>query len=155
MLIAFFKLAQALLFVALGIGALRLLHKDIADMLTRMVDHLRFNPESHFINFLITKAANIDDRMLRRISEVVFAYASLDLLEGIGLYLEKTWAEYLTLAITGSFLPFEIFEVTRRLTWQRVSLLVINALVLLYLLKVVTERMRHRNGSIRELNPEA
>ena len=39
--------------------------------------------------------------------------------EGIGLYLEKAWGEYLTLAITVSFLPLEIFEIVRRLTWIR------------------------------------
>jgi hypothetical protein len=45
------------------------------------------------------------------------------LIEGVGLYLEKGWAEYLTLLITGSFLPWEVFEVIRRLTWIRASLL--------------------------------
>jgi uncharacterized membrane protein (DUF2068 family) len=71
---------------------------------------------------------------------VVFFYAALDLVEGIGLYLEKTWAEFLTLAITASFLPWEIFEIYRRLTLVRVSLLTVNTLVLLYLLKLVMAR---------------
>jgi len=139
-LIAVFKLAQAALFVAVGVGALRLVGKDIGDLLLRFVDHLRFNPESHFINFILVKASIIDDRMLRRISWLVFGYAALGSVEGIGLYLEKTWAEYLTLAITASFLPWEVFEVFRRLTAIRASLLVVNALVLIYLLKLVMER---------------
>jgi len=77
---------------------------------------------------------------------VFFAYAGLGLVEGIGLYLEKGWAEYLTLLITGSFLPWEVWEVIRRLTWIRASLLVLNVLVFLYLLKVVTERVRRRRS---------
>ena len=56
-----------------------------------------------------------------------FIYAVLDLTEGIGLYLEKTWAEYLTLIITASFLPWEILEIFRRVTVIRVGLLVVNA----------------------------
>jgi uncharacterized membrane protein (DUF2068 family) len=56
------------------------------------------------------------------------------------------WAEYLTLAITASFLPWEIFEVFRKLTYFRVSLLVVNALVLIYLLKLVTDRARNGYG---------
>ena len=149
-LIAAFKMAQALLFIAIGVGALRLLHKDIGDLLARLADHLRFNPESRFVNFILEKAPLIDDHMLRRIGAVVFIYAGLDLIEGTGLYLEKTWAEYLTLAITGSFLPWEIFEVLRRVTWIRSGLLVVNALVFIYLLKVVTERVRIRrsNGEV-------
>ena len=139
-LIAAFKLAQALLFAAIGVGALRLLHKDVGDVLAQLADHLRFNPESRFVNFILDKASLLDDRLLRRIGAVVFIYAALDLLEGIGLYLEKIWAEYLTLAITASFLPWEIFEVFRKVTAIRVGLLVVNAVVFFYLLKLVAER---------------
>ena len=135
------------MFVAIGVGALRLLHKDVGDMVARLADHLRFNPESRLVNFILERASNVDDRMLRRIGEVVFVYAGLDLLEGIGLYLEKAWAEYLTLVITGSFLPWELFEVFRKLTWIRAGLLAINALVFLYLLKIVVERGRLRRDS--------
>jgi len=146
MLIAAFKLTQALLFAAVGVGALRLLHKDVGDELQRFIDHLRFNTEPRFINFLLEKANILDDHMLRRIGEVFFIYAGLDMIEGIGLYLEKTWAEYLTLAITASFLPWEIFEVYRRFTPIRVGLLTVNALVVIYLLKLMLERQRRENG---------
>jgi uncharacterized membrane protein (DUF2068 family) len=143
-LIAVYKVGQALLFIALGVGALRLLHKDIQDELTQLIDHLRFNPESKLINFILVQSSIIDDKMLRRVSAVLFAYAGLGLIEGIGLYLEKAWAEYFTLLITASFLPFEIFEVMRRHTWIRGGLLMLNVLVFLYLLKVVTENVRER-----------
>jgi uncharacterized membrane protein (DUF2068 family) len=139
-LIAAFKLAQALLFVAIGVGALQLLHRDVGDELARLADHLRFNPESRFVNFILDQASRLDDRLLRRIGAVVFIYAGVDLIEGIGLYLEKTWAEYLTLVITGSFLPWEIFELCHRLTVNRGTLLAVNALVFLYLLKLVMGR---------------
>jgi uncharacterized membrane protein (DUF2068 family) len=141
-LIAAFKLAQALLFVAIGVGALRLLHKDVGDLLARLAEHLRFNPESRLVNFILEKSPLVTDQLLRRIGAVVFIYAGLDLLEGIGLYLEKVWAEYFTLAVTASFLPWEIFEVHRRITPVRVGLLVVNALVFAYLMKLVTDRRR-------------
>ena len=148
-LIAAFKLAQALLFAAVGVGALRMLHKDVGDELQRLVDHLRFNTEPRFINFLLENADIIDDRMLRRIGAAVFIYAGLDLVEGIGLYLEKAWAEYLTLAITASLLPWELFEVFRRVTAIRVGLLTVNTLVVIYLLKLVMARGRERHGAAK------
>ncbi len=64
--------------------------------------------------------------------------------EAIGLYLEQAWAEYLTIIITGSFLPWEIFEILRRLTLVRVSLLAVNLLVFFYLVKLVADRERFR-----------
>jgi uncharacterized membrane protein (DUF2068 family) len=144
LLIASYKFLHALVFIAIGFGAHRLLHKHIADQIELLAHHLRFNPESHLINFILEKASLLNDPLLRRIGFVAFAYAGITLAEGIGLYLEKAWGEYLTLAITASFLPFEIFEVARRLTWIRVGLLIINALVFLYLLLLVLDRARHR-----------
>jgi uncharacterized membrane protein (DUF2068 family) len=132
------------------VGALRLLHKDVGDLVSQWAEHLRFNPESRFVNFILDKSSLIDDRILRRIGAGVFIYAALDLIEGTGLYLEKVWAEYLTLAITASFLPWEIFEVMRRATWIRLALLVVNTLVLFYLLKIVVERGKRRRSSESE-----
>jgi uncharacterized membrane protein (DUF2068 family) len=146
-LIAAFKLAQAALFIAIGVGALRLVGKDLSDLLTRLADHLRFNPESKLVNFVLDRASIVDDRMLRRIGAVGFIYAALDLAEGIGLYLEKVWGEYLTLIITGSFLPLEVYELSRRITWVRSGLFAINIMVFIYLLKVVIERGRERQAN--------
>jgi uncharacterized membrane protein (DUF2068 family) len=144
-LISAFKLGHALLFIAMGVGAFHLLHKDIGDMLEKLAYHLRFNPESRLINFLLVKSSILDERLLKRIVEVFFIYAGLDLVEGIGLYLEKTWAEYLTLTITASFLPWEVFEIFRKLTLIRVGLLAVNVLVFLYLLNLVTSRAKHHS----------
>jgi uncharacterized membrane protein (DUF2068 family) len=139
-LIAAYKGLQALLFAAVGVGALRLLHQDVGDVFEGIRDALHFNPESRFINFILDKATLLNDPILRRIGAVAFSYSAISLAEGIGLYLEKAWGEILTLVITASFLPWEIFEIFRRLTWIRVSLLIINILVFLYLLKLVATR---------------
>ncbi len=141
-LIAAYKVVQALLFVAIGVGALRLLHKDIGDVLGQLADRLRFNPESKFVNFILDKASLLNDPILRRIGAVAFCYAGVSMVEGVGLFFEKVWAEYLTLAITASFLPWEIFEIIRRVTYTRVGLLVANVLIFIYLLILVTERHR-------------
>lgn len=141
-LIAVYKGLQAMLFFALGFGAMRLLHKDVGDVFDNLREALHFSPESRFVNFILDKASLVDDPMLRRIGFVAFSYAAVSLAEGIGLYLEKTWGELLTLIITASFLPWEIFEVFHRVTWLRVGLLVINSLVFLYLLKVVAARRK-------------
>lgn len=143
-LIAFYKLLQALLFIAIGIGALHLLHKDVEDYLYLLADHLRFNPEAHIVHFVLEKASLLNDPLLLRIGAAAFCYAGLAMAEGIGLYLEKPWGEMLTLVITASFLPWEAFEITRRLTWIRVSLLSINILVFCYLLVLVAEQRRLR-----------
>ncbi len=143
-LIALYKVALALMFALVGVGAMRLLHKDIGDVIDGIREALHFSPESRLVNFLMDKASLMTDPMLRRIGLVAFSYAAICLLEGIGLYLEKTWGEYLTLLITASFLPWELFEVFRHITWLRVVLLVVNLLVFFYLLKVVVENRKKK-----------
>jgi uncharacterized membrane protein (DUF2068 family) len=147
MLIAAYKFIQALLFVAVGVGALRLLQKDAGDLLLRLAEHLHFNPEWRLVKFILGQASMLNDPLLERIGVAAFAYALLGILEGTGLYLEKAWGEYLTLGITASFLPWEIFEVLRRVTWIRSGLLVLNALVFLYLFWLITARGRQLDGA--------
>ncbi|NYF90611.1 DUF2127 domain-containing protein [Tunturiibacter empetritectus] len=133
MLIGLFKLAKAIFFFCIGAGAIHLLHKDIGDEVTRLALKLRFDPESRLVALLLHKADLIDAHRMRQISVATFGYSALALTEGIGLLLEKVWAEYLTLILTISFLPWELYELVRRPDWFRLSLLLINLAVLAYL----------------------
>src|ERR1700677_2647278 len=69
------KLLKAALFVSMGFGVIRLLHKDIADVLLRATLALRFDPENRFINVLLEKATLLSPHRLREISFAMFLYA--------------------------------------------------------------------------------
>jgi uncharacterized membrane protein (DUF2068 family) len=134
LLIGLFKLAKAIFFFCIGAGALHLLHKDLGDEMLRLAVKLKFDPESRFVALLLDKVDLIDAHRLRQISVATFAYSALALTEGVGLLMEKVWAEYLTLVLTVSFLPWELYELVRRPDWFRLSLLLINLAVLAYLI---------------------
>src|ERR1700749_613009 len=95
------KLLKAVLFVSMGFGIIRMLHRDIAEVLLRTALALRFDPENRIVNMLLEKSALLNPHLLKEISVGIFAYAVLDTIEGIGLVLEKGWAEYFTLILTG------------------------------------------------------
>jgi uncharacterized membrane protein (DUF2068 family) len=133
LLIGLFKLAKAIFFFGIGVGAIHLLHKDLEDEVLRLAARLKFDPESRFVALLLDKVDLIDAHRLRQISVATFGYSALALTEGVGLLLEKVWAEYLTLILTISFLPWELYELIRRPDWFRLSLLLINLAVLWYL----------------------
>ena len=139
-----FKLLQAVMFILLGIGALRLIHSDLVGLAEHFIYAMRFNPEGRFVNLVLERIAMIDPHRMRQISAAIFAIAALDTIEGIGLVLEKAWAEFVTLILTASFLPLELFEMVRRMTWIRAGLTAINIAVLLYLVWYVKMRMRER-----------
>src|SRR5271168_1748375 len=133
LLIGLFKLAKAIFFFCIGVGAIHLLHKDLEDEVMRWALRFRFDPESRFVALLLDKVDLIDAHRLRQISVATFGYSALALTEGVGLLLEKVWAEYLTLILTVSFLPWELYELARKPDWFRLSLLLINLTVLGYL----------------------
>jgi uncharacterized membrane protein (DUF2068 family) len=146
-IIGSFKILEGLLFVLLGLGVVRLLHRDIGDVLLRAAMALRLDPESHFVNILLDKVELLTPHKMRLISEGIFLKAGLDFVEGIGLAMEKTWAEWLTIGLTASFLPWEIFELARHFTWVKVGITLVNVLVLIYLLWVQRLRLRaHRRA---------
>jgi uncharacterized membrane protein (DUF2068 family) len=151
-LIGMLKLVKATLFILLGVGALRLLHKDLVDELTHFILALRFDPENHFINIVLEKVALISPHRLREISIAIFLYAALDIIEGVGLALEKVWAEYLTLILTASFLPWELYEIVHRITLLKVVLLALNTAVVIYLVFHVQGRIRARAANGRRSN---
>jgi uncharacterized membrane protein (DUF2068 family) len=143
--IGVFKLLEALLFILLGIGAVKLLHQgDLVDVVEHFIVSLGRDPEGRFVNLILEKVAMIDPHRLRQISLAIFAYAALHTIEGIGLVLQKAWAEYVTLILTASFLPWEFFEIIRHVTWIKIGVMIMNLLVLIYLIYVVQERVRHR-----------
>lgn len=131
--IGLFKLAKAIFFFCVGVGAIHLLHKDLEDEVMRLALRFKFDPESRIVALLLDKVDLIDAHRLRQISVATFGYSALALTEGVGLLLEKVWAEYLTLILTISFLPWELYELFRRPDWFRLSLLLINLAVLGYL----------------------
>jgi uncharacterized membrane protein (DUF2068 family) len=53
--------------------------------------------------------------------------------EGVGLLRGRRWAEWLTVFVTASFIPFEIWELTRRPGGGKVVALAMNAAIVVYL----------------------
>jgi uncharacterized membrane protein (DUF2068 family) len=141
-LIGAFKLLKGLLLAAVGVGALGLLHRDIADTFAPLVAHLHVDPESRYLGRALTALWALDDRALKRISAGTFFYAALLLTEGVGLLWRRRWAEYFTVLVTGSFIPLELYELTRRFTAPRLILIAVNVAVVGYLVR----HLRHRAG---------
>ena len=140
--IAAYKLMKGLGLLALGIGALRLLHKDVAAEIAQWLDVLRVDPHNHYIQKLLGKLGMVDDRKLKALSIGTFFYSALFLTEGVGLALRKRWAEYLTIVSTASLLPLEVYEIARGASPAKILVLLANIAIVVYL---VIEVRRTRN----------
>jgi len=133
LLIGLFKLLKGLLLVAVGIGALKLLHKDVAAVAEHWVRILRVDPDNRFIHRVLTKVFAVSPRQLRELSIGTFFYASLLLTEGIGLLLRKHWAEYFTVVTTSALVPLEVYELAHKFTVARLVVTLLNVAIVWYL----------------------
>ena len=144
-LIAIFKLLKAVLLIAVGVGAFKLLHRDAATVLEHWITALGLDPGNQYIDRALNKAAGLTPNKIKGLGVGSFIYAALFLTEGIGLWLVKRWAEWLTIILTSSLIPFEIYEIYRHVTAIKVAVLILNVAIVVYLIaRIRRDRSRVR-----------
>ena len=127
-----FKLVQSVLLFGLGIGLVHWRDQDLREVASNSINTLWIG-RPHFIG-LISKLSSLDERTVEEVAAGSFIYATLLLVEGIGLCRRKRWAEFLTVGITASLLPFEFYELSHRLTATGVIITLVNIAILWYLI---------------------
>jgi uncharacterized membrane protein (DUF2068 family) len=141
-LIAVFKFVKAALLVAAGVGALELMRPGVAAHAQRWVPALTGGAERRALHALLSRATGAGRGKIELVGIGAFAYAALFLTEGVGLWLQRRWAEYLTVVATGSLIPFELYELWRGVTVPKLAGLALNLAVVAYLVW----RLRHPRG---------
>lgn len=82
---------------------------------------------------LLERLSHLQPHSLSVLAMLAAGYAIVSAVEGVGLWMERRWAEYLTAIVTASFLPFEVHELFARVTFVRAIALVVNITILVYL----------------------
>jgi uncharacterized membrane protein (DUF2068 family) len=142
-LIAVLKLGKGILLLAAAIGAFGLVHRDPEDVAVGWAMAVHVDPDSRLARAALVRLGVLDDRRLVALGIGCLVYAGLLLTEGIGLWLRKRWAEYLTVLATVLLIPLEAYELARRVTLTRVAVIVINVAVVWYL----AWRLRRRRNA--------
>jgi uncharacterized membrane protein (DUF2068 family) len=102
--------------------AIRLLYQDLG-----------FNFDHSKLIGLIQHSFTLNARTLTYLAIGLVIYSLIELAEGVGLWLGQRWGEYFAMVATSIFLPYEVYDLTVKVTWLRVGALVINLLLVVYL----------------------
>lgn len=149
--IAVFKVVKGLLLLLLGLGLLKLVHAEIATLFSLLIEALHLNADSRIIHTLVLKVDALQPHTVLVAAVVSLGYAGLLLLEGVGLWLERSWAAYLTVISTSLLLPFELYEVVERVSLLRVGVLALNLVIVFYLVSQLRHHaLRSRAAAPRE-----
>jgi uncharacterized membrane protein (DUF2068 family) len=100
---------------------------------------LGFNVNHSRLLGVIQHALTLNSRTLTYLAIGVAVYALIELIESVGLWLGKRWGEYFAMVATSIFLPYEVYDLTVKITWLRVGALLVNLLLVIYL--VWTKRL--------------
>jgi uncharacterized membrane protein (DUF2068 family) len=97
-------------------------------------DQIHFNVSDSSTVHSIEKVLNAKPSTLNVIAVGLLLYGALQIVEGIGLWSLKRWGEYVAVVATTLFIPLEVYELTQKVSWLKLSVLVINVAAVLYLL---------------------
>jgi uncharacterized membrane protein (DUF2068 family) len=140
--IALYKLVKVLLLLAVAYGELRLRDASLAAKLLSWAQARPYGLEHRIITQLLEWFSGLSVSRIHALRMVTLAYAAIFAVEGIGLWMEKRWAEWLTVIITASLIPLEAWEIFYRPTIGKVLILLANAAVVAYLVWHVRTKNR-------------
>ncbi len=143
--IAIFKFLKAAGLIAIAFGAIKMLDPATGEVLARWIDALSATSEHPLIQDYLVRLSSYSPRRIQAVGIGALLYATLFMIEGIGLWHEARWAEYLTVIATSSLVPVEIYELVQRLTLPRAAALVVNLAAVAYLVW----RIRHPEHKIK------
>jgi uncharacterized membrane protein (DUF2068 family) len=145
--VASFEAFKGILVILLGLFVV-IYHQRAEDVTENLLDHLHINPDRRLGNALMHAAATVSDARLWTIAAAIVAYSTVRFVEAWGLWHRRVWAEWFALLSGAMYLPLELLKVAERTTWERIAVLAINAVIVLYMLYI---RLRERR-SITGLN---
>lgn len=100
------------------------------------------------LNSAAAKVASLNRDHVRNLALLAVSFGVVEAVEGVGLWLEKRWAEYLTVVVTASLLPLEVIELTHHVSPLKVLGFLINIAVVVYL--VWAKRLFGVRGGVPE-----
>jgi uncharacterized membrane protein (DUF2068 family) len=140
--IAIFALVKAVLCLCGAVIGQLLVRGGVEATLSAWFKALHLDPGGHRLHALIYAVAGIDVGMLRVLSLAFLGYGGLYIAEGVGLWYDHAWGEWLTVIGSGLLLPLEIYEVVAAFTLLKTVLLALNLAVVFYLAARLRRRRR-------------
>src|SRR5437660_5290052 len=155
--IALFKIFKGVLLFLLGFSLLFLNSRPLwLDQISDWADDQLLLHHSKYVIFLLNKLQDVlAGGALRATGALALFYCGVLFTEGIGVYMQKRWAEFLMIFATGALIPLEIRHTWHRLIFHRpilapLLLLLANCFIVWFLYMVL-----RRDKPEKHAKPEA
>jgi uncharacterized membrane protein (DUF2068 family) len=138
-LIALFKITKGALLFLLGFSLLFLNARDTwMEKISDWVDAEILLGHSKVVIFLLNKLQDVlAGEQLRATGFLALFYCGVLFTEGIGVYLQKRWAELLMIFATGALIPLEVRHLWHRPSVAALVILLVNCFIVWFLYRVL------------------
>ena len=147
--IAVFEALKGVVGVAFALGVYGLAQHHVYGWVRWMVEHFHFADSAFAPRRSIEVLAHPEDFPLTVCIAIALAYSALRFTEAYGLWLARRWGEWLTLIGAALYLPFEIYWIVLGATFAKITLLVLNVALVVYLAVVLVKTRRKRAHAAR------
>jgi uncharacterized membrane protein (DUF2068 family) len=131
--VSLLEASKGMLVLLTGFGLLALIHKDLHLAAEQLVRHLHLNPANHYPRIFIDLANHLTSGEIWEMAFAAFIYSSVRFVEAFGLCLGQQWAKWFGFLSAGLYIPIELFELTRGVTWPTLTVIIVNAAIVGYL----------------------
>jgi uncharacterized membrane protein (DUF2068 family) len=141
-LIALERLVRGVILIAAGGYLVTHLGSDFGRLADRLMRAVELDPRRPFLHRIVVKLHGFHAGTVLVTGIAAILYGLLEVVEGGGLWLDKLWAEYLTVIATSLLVPFELYELVRKPTVLKAAGIAVNLLIVGYLAWRLRERVR-------------
>jgi uncharacterized membrane protein (DUF2068 family) len=113
-------------------------------VLRTLLNGLGYNVDHSKLVGLIKHAFTLNPKTLTWLALIAAGYALIEGLEAAGLWLLKRWGEYFAMVATSVGIPYEIYDLTAKITVLRLAFFSVNVALVVYL--VLTKRLFGARG---------
>jgi uncharacterized membrane protein (DUF2068 family) len=131
--VASLEALKGIMVLLLGLGLLRLLHKNAETVAEDLLIHFHINPDMRLSHALLNAADRITDARLWGIAAAAAVYALVRFVEAWGLWWRRVWAEWFAILSGALYLPWEILKVSERPNALHLALLFCNVSIVGYM----------------------
>src|ERR1700730_7448900 len=144
-LIAIFKIVKGFLLLGIGFSLLVLNSRTLwLDALSDWADEEVLLTHGKIVLYLLNKMqAVLADGQLRVPGFLALFYSAILFTEGIGVYLQKRWAEFLMVFATATLIPFELRHIYHHPGVVGILVLAVNCFIVWFLIRVLRRAPRH------------
>jgi uncharacterized membrane protein (DUF2068 family) len=141
-LIALERLARGVILLVAGVYLFFNLNEDFGRLADRVARAIELDPRRPIVHRIVAYLHHLHASELRVIAVAALGYGVLELVEGTGLWLDRLWAEFLTVIATSLLIPVEIYELVRRPSPWKAGGIAVNVAIVAYLAYVLRRRLR-------------